>query len=299
MLVASKANTKEPHMFVITGVTGHTGSVVASTLLAAGKPVRVVVRDAAKGAPWKAKGAEVAIAELSDRAAFARALAGATGAYILQPPFAWNATGIPAERAALVEAIAGAVGDAKPKHVVLLSSVGADQASGTGPVQYLHHLEGKLKTSGVPSTFLRAGFFMDNWATMFKGAVDAGTLYYGFAPDVAVPQVATQDIGKLAAKLLVEGAPTGTRVVQLSGPADLTLGETAAAFSKVAGKPIGAVSVPLEAMIGSLTGMGASRDVAEIYAEMTGAINERRMKFEAGEIVRGSTALETKLREYA
>jgi hypothetical protein len=41
--------TKELPMFVVTGVTGNTGSVVASTLLAAGKPVRVVVRDAKKG----------------------------------------------------------------------------------------------------------------------------------------------------------------------------------------------------------------------------------------------------------
>jgi hypothetical protein len=56
------------------------------------------------------------------------------------------------------------------------------------------------------------------------------------------------------------------------------------------------VSVPLDAMIGSLTGMGASRDVAELYAEMTGAINERRMKFQGTDIVRGATSIETKLR---
>jgi uncharacterized protein YbjT (DUF2867 family) len=282
-------------MFVITGVTGHTGSVAASTLLAAGKPVRVVVRDAAKGEPWKAKGAEVAIAELGDRKAFARALQGATGAYILLPPFAWNATGIPAERAALNEALAGAVADAKPGHVVLLSSVGADQPAGTGPVQYLHKLENALTATGVPSTFLRAGFFMENWGSMLGGAIEGGALYYGLAPDIAVPQVATEDIGKQAAKLLVEGAPKGTRVVQLSGPADLTLGDTAAVISKIAGKEVKAVSVPLDAMIGSLTGMGASRDVAELYAEMTGAINERRMKFSATDIVRGETTLETKL----
>ena len=73
-------------MFVIAGVSGHTGSVVATTLLAAGKPVRVIVRDAAKGAEWKAKGAEVAVAQLDDRASLAAALKGATGAYLLSPP---------------------------------------------------------------------------------------------------------------------------------------------------------------------------------------------------------------------
>ncbi len=286
-------------MFVVTGVTGNTGSVVASTLLAAGKPVRVVVRDAKKGETWAAKGAEVAVAEMSDRKAFAVALRGAVGAYVLQPPFAWSATGIPEARLALNEAIAGAIADAKPGHVVLLSSVGADQPSGTGPVKYLYDLEQKLTAIHATSTFLRAGYFMENWAGMLKGAIDGGALYYGWTNEVAVPQVATEDIGKQAAKLLVEGAPaTSPRIVQLSGPAELTLAQSAAALSKVSGKEIKPVSVPLQAMIGSLMDIGASQDVAEIYAEMTGAINEGRMKFLPSEITRGTTSLEAKLKTF-
>lgn len=46
-------------MYVVTGVTGNTGSVVAKALLDAGKQVRVVVRDAAKGKPFADRGAEV------------------------------------------------------------------------------------------------------------------------------------------------------------------------------------------------------------------------------------------------
>src|SRR5690348_10908346 len=73
-------------MFVITGATGHTGSVVAQTLLDQGKPVRVVVRDAARGAAWKAKGAEVAVASVDDIEALTRAFRGAEGAYLMVPP---------------------------------------------------------------------------------------------------------------------------------------------------------------------------------------------------------------------
>src|SRR5688572_853909 len=73
-------------MFSIIGVTGNTGAVVADTLLGAGKPVRVIVREAAKGAPWKARGAEVAVAELGDVAALTAALRGVEGAYVLSPP---------------------------------------------------------------------------------------------------------------------------------------------------------------------------------------------------------------------
>ncbi len=53
-------------MYVITGVSGHTGSVVASSLLKQGKPVRVIVRAEEKRKSWKAQGAEVALASLDD-----------------------------------------------------------------------------------------------------------------------------------------------------------------------------------------------------------------------------------------
>ena len=279
-------------MYAIAGVSGNTGSVVANTLLAAGKPVRVIVRDAAKGAPWKAKGAEVAVASLDDRGALAAALKGAEGAYLLIPPGGFGETNIPANRAKTTAAILGAVADAKPGHVVMLSSIGAQHAEGTGPIKHLKPLEDGLRASGVPSTFLRAAFFMENWAGVAPGAIQGGTLYYALG--TRIPQVATPDIGKVAARLLVEGAPKQSRVVNLAGPADLDLNETAAALAKVAGKPIAAVTVPASAMIEALVGMGASRELAELYGEMSVAMNAGKLAWE-GEPERGSITLEQRL----
>ena len=79
-------------MYAIAGVSENTGSVVADTLLAQGEPVRVIVRDAAKGDTWRASGAEIAVAELHDRRGLTAALAGAKGAYVLVPPLGTNAT---------------------------------------------------------------------------------------------------------------------------------------------------------------------------------------------------------------
>lgn len=283
-------------MYVIAGVSGNTGSVVADTLLAAKQPVRVIVRDAAKGEPWRAKGAEVAVASLGDRAALARALAGASGAYLLLPPFGWGETGLAESRKQLSAAIVGAVADARPGHVVLLSSAGANQTAGTGPIQWLHTLEQGLRETGVPSTFVRAGFFMENWAGMLPGAIESGSLYYGMRGDVKMSQIATTDIGRVAARLLQEG-PRGVRQVQLAGPADFTLQEVADVIGKIAGKPIAAVTVPREATIGAFTGMGASREVAELYADMVDAFNSGHIAWEAGEIERGAVTLEQRLRE--
>src|ERR1043165_7598852 len=89
--------TKEHAMYAIAGVSGHTGSVAAETLLAQGKPVRVIVRDAAKGAAWSQKGAEVAVASLEDTAALTRALTGVAGAFVLLPPQGTIASPTPLE----------------------------------------------------------------------------------------------------------------------------------------------------------------------------------------------------------
>ncbi len=73
-------------MIAVTGATGHTGKAVTDALLQLGRPVRVIVRDPAKGESWKARGAEVAVASLDDVEALTRALSGADAAYLLVPP---------------------------------------------------------------------------------------------------------------------------------------------------------------------------------------------------------------------
>src|SRR5690349_23507736 len=80
-------STGELAMFVVAGVTGKTGAVVARALLAAKKPVRVLVRDERKGAAWRDEGAEVrVVTTLDDEAALTSALERAEGAYLLSPP---------------------------------------------------------------------------------------------------------------------------------------------------------------------------------------------------------------------
>jgi uncharacterized protein YbjT (DUF2867 family) len=283
-------------MYVIAGVSGNTGSIVASQLLAAHKPVRVLVRDAAKGEPWRARGAEVAVADLEDQAALTRALTGATSAYLLLPPPAWNQTGIAADRARKTAVLVGAVRAARPGHVVHLSSIGAELPGGTGPIKYLHALEVAWRATGVPTTFLRAGWFMENWAAMLPAAIAGGHLYHGLAADTAFPQVAVEDIGQLAARLVLEGPPASSpRIVELAGPIDASLADVAAAASRAAGKPVQATTVPTAAMVQAIIGQGASQELAEEFGEMADAINTGKLKFHTSP-VRGKVTLEQRIR---
>jgi uncharacterized protein YbjT (DUF2867 family) len=285
-------------MFVVTGVTGHTGSATAEALLEAKVPVRVVVRDAAKGEPWKARGAQVAVASFDDPSTMTAALRGARGAYVLLPPPAWSQANLAEERAALTSKLLDALRAAAPEHVVFLSSVGAQHPTGTGPIRFLHPIENALRASATPSTFIRAAFFMENWGGSLSSALESGSLYYGLTANKKFAQVATKDIGAIAAKALLEPHTAGARVIELAGPEDLSLEDTAAILGQVADKSVRAVQIPISAMVQSLEGMGASKEIAAGYGELVQGINDGVVDFERGsaQFVRGTTTLATVLR---
>src|SRR5712675_1339965 len=110
-------------MYVVAGATGNTGSVVASSLLESGQPVRVIVRHKAKGDPWVARGAESAVASLDESESLARALEGADGLYYLIPPDV-RANDYLARARNLIDTLATVLGQQPIKHVVFLSSIG-------------------------------------------------------------------------------------------------------------------------------------------------------------------------------
>jgi uncharacterized protein YbjT (DUF2867 family) len=286
-------------MFVITGATGNTGSVAADALLGSGKKVRVVVRDARKGDAWKAKGAEVAVAGFDNPAAMADAFRGAEGVYLLLPPFLPNETDVAAGRQAVAESMLAAVRDARPAHVVLLSSIGVQHQEGTGPIKFLHPIEKGLAALGAPVTFLRASYFMENWGTSLKPALETGKLFGGLDKAKKIPMVATEDIGRTAAAMLAEPVATGTRVVELGGPETYSFADAAAALSTILGPKIEPVQLPIDQLVGAMTGMGLSQEVAGLYGELTGAINQGHVTWEGGTALprRGQVTLESVLRK--
>ncbi len=253
-------------MYAVSGVSGKTGAVVAERLLAGGHAVRVLVRDAAKGEAWRARGAEVAVADLDDEAATEAALRGVDGLYTLIPPV-WGAADPVAAGAAIGAKLARAAARAKVGHVVLLSSVGAHRAAGTGPIRILHATERALAAAGVPTTAIRAAYFVENWGSVLPVAQKDGVLPSFVAADAPLPQVSTPDIGRLGAELLVEG-PRGQRFVELAGPADLTPAQVAGQVSELLGRPVQLVTPPLAGAAAALTAAGLPPAWAELYAEM-------------------------------
>ena len=148
-------------MYVVLGASGNTGHVVANNLLAGGQKVRVVGRNAAHLQPLAAKGAEAFIADVTDASALAKAFHGADSAYVMIPPNPTSSD--PLGYSNRVSDAIAAASKAGRKKVVALSSVGADKASSTGPVVWLHNLEQKLnQIISANVLHLRAGYFMEN-----------------------------------------------------------------------------------------------------------------------------------------
>src|ERR1700722_1655725 len=82
----SRATRSRLVMFVVLGASGNTGKVVAEALLRQKQKVRVVLHDAAKGKVWSAAGANLAMADVDERATLERAFSGTKGVYVLLPP---------------------------------------------------------------------------------------------------------------------------------------------------------------------------------------------------------------------
>lgn len=257
-------------MFVVAGVTGNTGSVVAQTLLDRKQPVRVIVRAADKGAAWKAKGAEVAVASLDDAQALARAFEGARGAYLLVPPN-YAATSYLDDRKKVTDALVKAVRASRLGHVVFLSSIGAHLPDGTGPIRVVRYGEQQLGAVAKNLTILRPPSFLDNWAPVLGAAKAQGVLPSFITPDRKIPMISTRDIGCIAAEQLIAGGK-GRTVLELSGPADYSPNDIASALGTILKRTVTVQHAPLSAVVPTFKSFGFSDDAARLFEEMYACI---------------------------
>ncbi len=277
-------------MYVVLGASGHTGHVVAKNLLARGHKVRVVGRNSGRLQPLAAQGGEIFIGDIADPQALIRAFQGADSAYVLIPPnpASHDFRGFQ-DRAS--DAIANAVEKAGVKHVVSLSSIGADKTIGTGPVVGLHHLEEKLNRIGKANVLhLRAGYFMENTLPQAGVIRKLGSVVGPLRPDLKLPMIATRDIGAAASEALVKLDFRGKQTRELLGQRDLDYTVAASIIGNAIGKPgLGYRQLPDEAMKGALVQGGMSENFAGLILEMAGALNSGHMRALEGRTAANST----------
>lgn len=223
-------------MYAITGITGKVGGTMARALLAAGQPVRAIVRDERKGEAWAKLGCEIMLAEMEDAAALTKAFSGATAVFILPPPCFDPEPGYPEARLA-IDGVVAALSAARPARVLCLSTIGGDAAH-DNLLSQRTMMEKAVTALGLPVTILRPGWFIENSLWDVASARDTGIMPSFLQPaDKSFPMVATQDVGRVAAELIQENW-SGTRIVELEGPRRMSPKDLANAFANTLGKPV-------------------------------------------------------------
>lgn len=282
-------------MFAITGITGKVGGAVARRLLAAGQPVRGVVRDVTRARPWAERGCELATARMEDASSLTAAFEGAKGVFILPPSEFDPEPGFPEARA-VIDAVSTAIVKARPEKVVCLSTIGA-QAHESNLLTQRTLMEQALREMPMPVTFLRPGWFMENAAWDVASARDDGVIASYLQPlDKPVPMVGTADVGRVAAELLQQ-TWSGVRVVELEGPRRVSPNDLASTFARVLGRPVRAEVVDRQTWEALFRSQGMKYPLPRM--RMLDGFNEGWIDFESNpdEIVRGDVELDTVLGE--
>jgi uncharacterized protein YbjT (DUF2867 family) len=257
-------------IYVILGASGNTGSIIANSLLSAGKNVRVVGRDSGRLQRFVDKGAEAFTADMSDAVALAKAFRGARAAYLMLPPAKSRE-----EQERDSDNVAKAVKESGLRYAVHLSSYGAQVAEGAGPVSGLHSSEQKLNAiEGLNVLHLRAAYFMENNLAAIGMIHQMGILGNALLPDLKIPMAATRDVGDYAAQRLLHLDFSGKQTRELLGERDLSMTEATEVIARGIGKPdLRYQQFPYNQVQQALTQLGVPPKGAAMYIEMYKSIN--------------------------
>jgi uncharacterized protein YbjT (DUF2867 family) len=266
-------------MYVITGATGHTGSVATRILLMRGHKVRVLGRNIDRLRALAADGAEPFVADVTDAQRITEAFRGAQAVYAMLPPNI-KSNDVRGFQEQVSSAVTSAIASAKVPSVVLLSSIGADKPSDTGPVVGLHNFEQKLnRLEGTNTLALRAGYFMENTLPQVAAIKAMGKCVGPLRPDLTLQMIASRDIGTVIGEILLQPNFKGHQTLELLGQRDLTMTEVTAIIGKAISKPkLEYAQLPDDQVRSALMQLGMSQNQADLIAEMARALNSGHMR---------------------
>jgi len=241
------STTTEPvagETILVTGATGNQGGAVARRLLEGGWHVRALTRspEGARARALQAGGAEIVSGDLDDPSSLGPALEGAYGVFSVQNFWEHGAERETEQGKALADAAA----EVGVTHFVYSSVGGAERDSGLSHFESKWEIENHVRSRVLSATILRPAFLMENFnGPQYRGAVAGGTLAMGLEPGVKVQLVACDDIGSFAELAFREPDRFHGEALELAGD-ELTGPELADAFSRVLGRPVRFVPVPVE-----------------------------------------------------
>jgi (4-alkanoyl-5-oxo-2,5-dihydrofuran-3-yl)methyl phosphate reductase len=258
---------------LITGATGNIGGRVVERLLARGERPRVYVRDIHKARSRFGDRVDVAVGDLADAAALARALAGIDVLFLVN-----SGPGLEVRD----EAAANVARASGVKRLVKLSSFDAEVQVGTG----VWHARGEaaIEALGIPFVFVRPTGFMDNalfWAHGIKthGVVRSAT------GDGRIPFIHSDDIADVATRALDAPDLLGRRL-PITGPEALSYADMTAKIAAAIGRPLRHEAASEADVSRFQAGLGEPPAMIEAHLSIYRAIREGRLATVTHEVER-------------
>lgn len=264
---------------VVTGATGRLGRLVVERLLETGVPaagIAAVVRDKEKAADLAARGVELRLADYDD-------------------PATLNGVFRAGDRVLLVSG--NEVGRRVPQHTAVIA---AARAAGVAQLAYTGVLGGPeadfelaeehkateraILDSGLPHTFLRNGWYTENYTEQLGPVLEHGAVVAS-AGEGRIASAPRADYAAAAAAVLTGDGHLG-RAYELSGDTAWSLAEYAAEVAKHSGKDIAHRNVPAETHLEILTGAGVPAPFAAILVDVDRAIERGLLARGDGDLAR-------------
>jgi uncharacterized protein YbjT (DUF2867 family) len=263
---------------LVTGATGRQGGATARALLAAGVPVRALVRDpdSDRAKAVEALGADLVAGDLHNRDSLIRAAVGARAVFSVQMP-EMTATGFDfdgevTQGGNLVDA-AKAAGVPQFVHTSVTGAGRQSEAPGWAEGRWASMeptlgaksaIQDRVREAGFARwTLLKPGTFMENFlpsmAFLFPRGVEGG-LVSVLHPQTRLSLVAVDDIGQAAAAAIAD--PDRFHQVELELAGDhLSMTEIAEVLSRALGRPVTAPDLTEEeALAAGMPAMGATHE---------------------------------------
>ncbi|GHB23058.1 NAD(P)-dependent oxidoreductase [Streptomyces xanthochromogenes] len=263
---------------VVTGATGSLGRLVVEELLARvpASEIVAVVRDKEKAAAIAARGVELRIADYSEPATLAGAFE--AGDRVLLVSGSEVGRRVP-QHTAVIEA-AKAAGVAQLAYTGILGGPDADIALADE-----HKVtEQLILHSGLPYTFLRNGWYTENYTANLAPVLAHGAVISN-AGEGRVASASRADYAAAAAAVLTGEGHLG-RTYELSGDVAWSFAEYAAEVAAASGKPIAYHAVTPEAHLAVLTGAGLPTAFAELLVDVDLGIERGRLASTSGDLAR-------------
>ncbi|WP_326699252.1 SDR family oxidoreductase [Streptomyces sp. NBC_01754] len=263
---------------VVTGATGALGRLVVEQLLAtvpAGQVV-AVVRDKEKATPLAARGVELRIADYGRPETLAGAFRAGDRVLLISGSEVGSRT---AQHTAVIDA-AKTAGVAQLAYTGILGGPDADFLL----AEEHKATERLILDSGLPYTFLRNGWYTENYTAALAPVLEHGAVVAN-AGDGRIASATRADYAAAAVAVLTGEGHLGA-AYELSGDVAWSLDEYAAAVAAATGKEITYKRVPAAAHQEILVGAGVPEAFAAILADVDEAIARGLLAGTGGELAR-------------